>query len=354
MSNKISISKEVLSKLYVDEKLSTRAIARIYNCDQGVILRELKEHGIEIRYPNEEILISKEDLHDLYVNKKLSTYKIAEMYNCDSKTVHRKLRLLGIPTRPIIKIPISKEELYHLYHVEKWPLSKIAKKFSCCVSPIFKRMKEYGILSRTMSEATTIYPKQNFSGDLTEKAYLIGFRLGDLNVYKDHFQVCVQSNTTKIEQVELLTQLFESYSKVYVKHYKNGVFNQQVRLNGSFEFLLPKNDLIEEWILMNDQYFIAFLAGYTDAEGNIQRYKNRLRFRIRTYDKNLLYLAHIKLGEMGIHSIHRLESHAGKNNQNKDCWSLSVNKQEDIIKLAKLMLPFMKHAKRRKDLTWQK
>ena len=29
MTNKISISKGVLSKLYVDEKLSTRAIARI-------------------------------------------------------------------------------------------------------------------------------------------------------------------------------------------------------------------------------------------------------------------------------------------------------------------------------------
>ena len=59
---------------------------------------------------------------------------------------------------------------------------------------------------------------------------------------------------------------------------------------------------------------------------------------------------HKKLTEMDIHSIHRLESRAGKYNQNKDCWSLSINKQEDIRKLSKLMLPHLKHAKRRHNL----
>ncbi len=350
MTNKISISKEVLSKLYVDEKLSTRAIAKIYNCDQGVILRELRERGIERRHPNKEIIISKEDLHDLYVDKKLSTYKIADIYNCDSKTIHRKLRQFGVPTRPIVKISIPKEELHHLYYVKKWPLSRIAKKYSCCVSPIFKRMKEYRITPRTMSEAKTIYLKQNFSGDLTEKAYLIGFRLGDLNVYRNYESVCVQTSTTINEQVELLKEIFEKYSNVSIKMYGDGAFHIQVRLNKTFEFLLPKEDLIEDWILKNDKYFISFLAGYTDAEGNIQRYGDLLRFRIRTYDKNILYQMHKKLTEINIHSIHRLESRAGKYNQNHDCWSLSINKQEDIRKLSKLILPNLKHAKRRHNL----
>ena len=119
MTNKISISKEVLSKLYVDEKLSTRAIAKIYNCSQGVIQRELKEDGITIRYQNKEIIISKEELNELYIIRNLSTYKIAKLYNCDSKTIHRKLRQFGIQTRSIIKIQIPKEELYNLYHIEK-------------------------------------------------------------------------------------------------------------------------------------------------------------------------------------------------------------------------------------------
>ena len=224
----------------------------------------------------------------MYTQKKLSTYKIAKLYNCDNKTIYRKLRQYGIKTRPIIKIPISKEELYHLYHFEKWPLSKIAKKFSCCVDPVFDRMKDYGISSRTMSEAKTIYPKHNFSGDLVEKAYMIGFRLGDLNVYKDYESVCVQSSTTISAQLGLLRVIFSKYSRVYIKEC-SGSFHFQVRLNKSFQFLIPKEDKIENWILENDQSFIAFFAGYFDAEGNVQFHKTRLRLRVRSCDKNILY-----------------------------------------------------------------
>ena len=353
MSNKISIPKEVLSKLYLDEKLSTRAIARIYNCDQGVVLRELREHGIEVRHTNKEILISKEDLNDLYINKKLSTYKIAELHNCDNKTIHRKLKQYGIETRSITKISIPKEELYNLYHLQKWPLSKIAKKFSCCVDPVFDRMKEYGILSRTMSEAKTIYPKQDFSGDLVEKAYLIGFRLGDLNVYRDYDSVCIQTSTTINEQVELLKEIFGKYSNVTAKNYNDGAFHIQVRLNKSFEFLLPKEDKIEDWILENNQCFIAFLAGYFDAEGNVQLHKNRLRLRIRSCDKNILYSAHQKLQSLGIRSMFRLELLAGiykYKKLNKDFWCLSINRQEDIRRLTKFMLPHLKHTNKRKNL----
>ncbi len=294
--------------------------------------------------------IGKEELKEFYATNKLSTYKIAKIYNCDSKTIYRKLRQFGIQTRPIVKIIIPKEELYHLYHVEKWSMSKIARKFSCCVDPIFDRMKEYGIPSRTMSEAKTIYSKEEFSGDLVEKAYLIGFRLGDLNVFKDYHSVCIQSSTTILEQLNLIKTLFNKYTNVSINKHKSGTFHVQFRLNKSFEFLLPKKDVIEDWILLNNGYFISFLSGYTDAEGNVQMYRNRLRFRIRTYDKNILYQMHKKLTEMNIHSIYRLESRAGKYNRNQDYWSLSINKQEDIKKLSKLMLPHLKHAKRRHNL----
>ncbi len=351
--NKISILEQVLKKLYIDKKLSTRVIAKVHGCSQGVIRRELKEHGIKIRQPTKEIIISKEYLCELYVNKGLSTYRIAELYNCDNKTIHRKLRQFGIPTRSIIKIPIPKEELYRLYHVEKLPLSRIAKRFSCCVDPIFDRMKEYGIPSRTMSEAKTIYPKQDFSGDLVEKAYLIGFRLGDLNVYRDYDSVCVQSSTTILEQVELIGSLFNKYSKVNAKKCKDGAYHNQVRLNKTFEFLLPKEDLIEDWILNNDLYFVAFFAGYFDAEGNVQLYKNRLRLRIRSCDKNILYSMHQKLQTLGVRNIFRLELSAGiyKNKKlNKDFWCLSINRQQDIIELSKGVFPHLKHAKNRKKL----
>ena len=348
--NKISIKKEVLRKLYEDKKLSARAIARIFDCHQAVILRELRKYGIEVRNPNKKIAISKEELHNLYVNKRLSTYKIAKLYNCDNKTIYTKLRQYGIKTRPITKIMIPKEELYHLYCLERLPVSKIAKKYSCFHSLILNRMRKYEISRRTMSEVKTIYPKHDFSGDLIEKSYLIGFRLGDLHVFKKNFLVYVNSNTTRIEQVELITKLFEKYSKVYVKQYENGRFNQQIGLNKSFEFLVPKRDVIENWILESNQYFLAFLAGYTDAEGNIGVYGDQARFRIRTYDKNILSQIHQKLKSMNIDNKYVLEISVGKYNNHQDCWCVSINKMKDLLNFFKLIEPYLRHAKRRKDL----
>ncbi len=347
--NKISIQKKLLRILYEDKKLSTRAIARLFNCGQRVILRELRAHGIGVRHPNKEIRISKEDLADLYVNKKLSTYTIAKMYNCDSKTIHRKLRQVSIPTRPIVKITIPKEELCRLYHIEKWPLSRIAKKFSCSVGPIFHKMKKYGIASRTMSEAKTIYQKQDFSGDPFEKAYLVGFRLGDLNIIREYKLIRMQTSTTKLEQVSLIQSLFSKYGKLNIIN-SGGSYHLQIGLNETFEFLVTKKDTIEDWIISDNELFVSFLAGYTDAEGNFGIYKNRLRFRIRTYDKNILSQIHFKLNEIGIRSIFGLASPAGENNQNKDCWGVTVNRQEDIAKLKSLILSYLKHSKRINDL----
>ena len=126
----------------------------------------------------------------------------------------------------------------------------------------------------------------------------------------------------------------------------------QHRLNKTFKFLLPKKDLIENWILENDLYFVAFFAGYFDAEGNVQIHKNSLRLRV-SCDKNILYSAHQKLQNLGIRSIFRLELLAGiykYKKLNKDFWGLSINRQEDIMKLTKLVLPQLKHANKRKNL----
>lgn len=345
---KINVSKEKLRKLYIVDKLSTRSIAQILKCDQGVILRRLKEYKIKIRQPCKEIKISKEKLNRLYWRKGLSTYKIAKIYSCDNKTIYRKLRLGNIRTRPKKKVEIPKKELHHLYHIRKWPLSKIAKKFSCDKVTVFDKMKKYEIPSRTISQAKTIYQKKDFSGNLTEKAYLIGFRLGDLNVYGDYCSICVQGSTTKIEQKELIERLFKKYTKVEFKVNKDQKLRAQIRLNKSFYFLLPKKDTIKKWILKNKKYFSAFLAGYIDAEGNIGIYCNKGRVRIRSYDKNLLYLAHRKLKELGIYSICRLEAPAKKFKLKKDFWCLSINRKKDILRLNNLVGVYLKHA-RRKD-----
>jgi len=255
-----------------------------------------------------------------------------------------------IKTRPVKRINISKEKLHALYYKENLSYSEIAKKYNCSASVIFDKMKKHGLLPRTNSEATTTYIKTDFSGDLTEKAYLIGFRLGDLNVFRQYLLVNVKSNTTKIEQVSLINDLFIRYGRVRIKEYNKGVFNIQILLNDTFSFLLPKKDSIDRWILDNDNFFMAFLAGYTDAEGNIGVYCGRARIRIGSYDKNLLGLAHKRLLKLGVHNIYHLETVAGKNRQNQDFWRISINKKEDVLRFIVLVKPYLKHKKRCKDL----
>jgi hypothetical protein len=68
----------------------------------------------------------------------------------------------------------------------------------------------------------------------------------------------------------------------------------EARLNLSFEFLLPKQDNIPDWIVASDEPFFAFAAGYIDAERVHQTcvpagYSTpQGRLEIRSCDRHLL------------------------------------------------------------------
>ena len=82
--HKIIIPKDILYNLYINEKLSKKTIAKIYNCGPTSIDRRLKEHNISIRktknYKLSEIL-NEQEILDLYINKDISMSKISKIYN---------------------------------------------------------------------------------------------------------------------------------------------------------------------------------------------------------------------------------------------------------------------------------
>ncbi|OGI11641.1 hypothetical protein A3K64_00800 [Candidatus Micrarchaeota archaeon RBG_16_36_9] len=253
------------------------------------------------------------------------------------------------------RVVIPKENLRNLYLYKKLSMSQIAKSYNCCGATILHKMRKYNIKSRNLSEAQTKYVKKDFSGKSYEKAYLIGFRLGDLNVKlnKNNSLVMVKTNTTKIEQVELIKKVLGLYGHFYVKSNKD-TFYVGCLLNKSFSFLIPKNDEIESWILDNDSNFFAFLAGYTDAEGSIGVYDNRARFRLGTYDKNILLQIYNKLNNFDIKTNLRIEGKKGTRNQNQDFWRISVNYKNSLLKLFELLTPYLKHSKRINDMNQAK
>lgn len=259
------------------------------------------------------------------------------------------------------KIEISKKELIKLYQEEKRSKYEIGKICGCSFKTILNRLREYKIEPIHRSIIQSKYLKNNFSGNQKEKAYILGFRLGDLNVYKTTKKskvVIARCNTTSNEQVNLIEGVFSKYGRVSVsKNRKSGTITINCFLNDSFDFIVEKKDFVPDWIKKNNKYGLYFLAGYVDAEGSIGVYDGRARFKIDSYDKNTIFWIHEWCLKNGIKcpNVRKI----GKKGQlydktrgyryGNDLWRINVNKKESLLKLLKNLKLVIKHKKRKKD-----
>lgn len=225
-----------------------------------------------------------------------------------------------------------------------------------------KRLREYRIKTRSVQEAKALtrprFKRKDFSGDRTEKAYLIGFRLGDLHISKTHPDsptIRAGANSTKEEQLLLFEKLFSKYGHVKRSPKdKNGATSVRAYLNNSFDFLLKKEDKIEAWI--KNEYGVPFLAGYADAEGTFCICGGDGLFSIKSQDKNILFGIWEELNKVGVFckrpSLVRAAGSVdcGGVKSNKDVYSFTVYRKDSLLKLMGLIKPFLKHEKRVKDM----
>lgn len=259
-------------------------------------------------------------------------------------------------------IYINKLELKKLYSVEKRGSYEIARILNCSASLIRKRLKEFKIKSRSVQEAKSLtlprYPRNDFSGNLDEKAYLTGFRLGDLNISKNHPNsptIRASTNSTKEEQLILFEKLFSKYG--HVKRYprdKNGAVHIRAFLNNSFSFLLKKEDKIEKWI--EHKYIIPFLAGYADAEGTFCICGGDGIFSIKSQDKNILFSLWKELNKINIlckkPSLFRLAGSVDNRGikNNKDAFIFTIYRKDSLLLIINSLKPYLKHEKRVRDM----
>jgi hypothetical protein len=185
---------------------------------------------------------------------------------------------------------------------------------------------------------------------------MIGFRIGDLHVRKENEQLGllrIHTNTTKLAQVNLIKKVFGCYGHFYTKNRKE-VHEVSCLLDKSFSFLIPKKDDIPKWILKNKNYFFSFLVGYTDAEGCIKINQGRAKYRVGSYDKNLLKQTYNKLKELSLCPTYKLETKArvfyGGVRKNGDFWRVSVNNKLALLKLFEFLEHHLKHASKIEDL----
>lgn len=301
--------------------------------------------------------IPKERLRRLYEIKKLSIKQVSSILGLDVPTVHRKLHRYNIKIRPVGKkrVDITLPKLRSLIK-KNLTIGEIAQRFDCNWYTIKRKMDDYSIKYRRKGNPITHYSKNNFSGNLLEAAYLIGFGLGDLAIKKTGDLVYVKLSTTRPEQIRLFKKLFNKYTYVRIsKPDKMSAVKLYCYLNNSFDFLLAEKDRIPKWIYSDNNYSTAFVTGYIDAEGSFGINQRRARFKVDSYDKNILHQIHRWLNKKKIRSKLRLISKKGEWRPagypfNNDLWRLNVNEAWSIIKFINIIKPFVSHEKRIKDI----
>jgi DNA-binding transcriptional regulator WhiA len=258
------------------------------------IQKAIKEYRRYRRLPSKKVL------EELYWKHELSTYKIAKLFNVGQATVHRWFRRYNVKTRDYIEAVIL---------------------------------------------ANTKYLKKPFNGSQREKAYMIGFRIGDLSVEKRRRQIRVRVSSTNPSTIQIIFALFASYTVVKKFPCKNRLVGYEwavyCDLDQSFNFLLKTN--IPKWVFENEECFYYFLTGLFDAEGSITiqkdsksthgRYSIKRILRISNHNKLLIEKLKCKLTQLGYHPI--INRHEGK------IVAIILARKKEVIRLA-LKLP-LKH-----------
>src|SRR3989338_8162126 len=119
------------------------------------------------------------------------------------------------------KVSLRKSEVLRLYRKRRLSQQKIADLVGCSQGTITNRIREWRVTTRSKAHMRIRYAKRQFSGNQREKAYLLGFRLGDLNVYKPTKKseiFVVRCHTAVFEQVRLIKSLFQEYGGVKVSN----------------------------------------------------------------------------------------------------------------------------------------
>lgn len=359
----IVIERETLVELYWDQGLSIPKVAAHLDCSEDVVRSRMQEYGIPRRTPSESAKLSRgidlpEELaREWYEHQQLSMTAIAERLGCSETAVRNKLAQYGIERRTPWAhnaVDLGEDELRRLYEEEGLTVETIAEMHECSAATVSRKMSKYGIKARPPWREC--YPRHDFGGNPLEKAYLVGFRLGDLTVRRAELSIEVITTTTRQEQVDLMHDLFDRYGHVYEHHRPDGKVFLQVRLNDSFGFLLPKEDRVPDWILADEECFFAFFAGYVDADGSIRTVSLRsARLDIQTYDQGILHGLWEGTTNAGMYCAYpRVVVKAGYTNnvgivQRQDKWGIWVHRREHLHTLLDRLLSHLRHSKRRKD-----
>lgn len=296
------------------------------------------------------------DLRKLYLKDKSSLIQIAKKLGFSSRTISIRANECMINMRnPGPSGPkISNKTLEYLYLKKRLSSRKIAKLYDCAYSCIDSRIRKLGLPVKTLAAAHITTSRHPFSGNLSERAYLTGFSIGDLRVrkvYKNSETILIDCGSTKKEQIRLIKGLFGKYGRVWIsKPKENGKTQIECGLNLSFSFLLGKFSKFPTWVSKSRKLILFAIAGFSDAEGSffigkngkyagfaIGNYNQTILKQINEWLHNLRFKTRLCLGVK--------KGYTGKDGyiHQGDYWILSITVKYFLLKFTRLILPYLKH-----------
>jgi hypothetical protein len=155
------------------------------------------------------------ELERLYAVEGRSIEAVAVLLGWSPSAVRTRLVKLGIKRRTPwahVEVTCDVDELRRLYE-QGLTMTAIAAQVGCSLTTVWRKLALAGVVARP---AAPVHARADFSGDLVEQAYLVGFRQGDLHVvWESASTVVVKCTSTRVEQVELFRAIFERYGHVY-------------------------------------------------------------------------------------------------------------------------------------------
>lgn len=253
------------------------------------------------------------------------------------------------------KIAIHLPLLRRLYVDQGLSARKLAIRFRCSAQTVMNRCIEIGLPLHAVGRARWRYQKHKFTGNDADRAYLLGFAIGDLSVHRfsEHGDTIVaRCHTTQWDQVDVMRKCFAPFGHVTISQSNHG-YHVSAYLDAlSFDFL-THHHVVPAWVRSNAQW--AFMAGYSDAEGNFIINQGRARMKIDAYDHHVLLWMHRRFMDNGIRSkLRRIgvrdEIRIDGTRYTADLWRLNVNRASDLARAIRLLLPYALHRKRKRDM----
>jgi len=247
----------------------------------------------------------------------------------------------------------TKTFLWREYVKNKLSTWAIEKKFGIPRSAVYVALRRYGIQPRTLARSHLKYERSNFSGDIHEKSYLLGFAIGDLRIRRHNGSrsetISIGCGSTKSTQIRLIEELFSAYGRVWKgAPDRRGAVNIEAFVDNTFSFLLPDRRTYR-WCSESRKTFFSFLAGFTDAEGSLYISNGKAFIAWGNYDEDILRFIQEGLKKFNIETPRicrdSLRGYKGSHGylRRKNYYHLTCTRKEFLRTILVTLKPLIRH-----------